>query len=105
VAVANNGNVTLSSTTLGRLTDGTGDQISYGQIRTTPRKMTTATVLAAPALADGATMTITVAAVGKIVHRDAKWAYTYLNRTIPPAGTYGGINTNNSRVTYTASLP
>jgi hypothetical protein len=50
-------------------------------------------------------MTITVAALGKIVHRDAKWAYTYLNRTIPPAGTYGGINTNNSRVTYTASLP
>ncbi len=106
VVVANNGNVTLSSTTLGKLDDGAaGDQISYTQIRTTARKLTTATVLPAPALADGATTTVTVAAVGKIVRRDARWAYTYLNRTLAPAGTYGGINTNNGRVTYTASVP
>jgi hypothetical protein len=66
---------------------------------------TTATVLAAPALADGATTTITLTAVGKIVQQDAKWAYTYANATVPPQGTYGGINANNSRVTYTASVP
>jgi hypothetical protein len=76
VVVANNGNVTLSSATLRALSDGGGD-----------------------------TTTIVVAAVGKIVQRDARWAYTYANATVPPAGTCGGINTNNSRVTYTASVP
>jgi hypothetical protein len=105
VVVANNGNVTLSSTTLGMLSDGAGGQISYGQIRTVARRLTTTTVLPAPALADGATTSVTVAAVGKVVQRDARWAYTYRNQTVPPAGTYGGINTNNGRVTYTASLP
>jgi hypothetical protein len=105
VVVANHGNVTLSSTTLGRLSDGAGDTISYATIRTTASKLTTVQVLAAPALANGATRTVTIAAAGKIVQRDAKWAYTYRNATVPPAGTYGGVNTNNGRVTYTASVP
>jgi hypothetical protein len=105
VVVANNGNVTLSSTTLGKLSDGTGDTISYAQLRTVASKLTTVQVLGVPALADGATRTITVAAAGKIVQRDAKWTYTYRNQTIPAAGTYGGVNTNNGRVTYTASVP
>jgi hypothetical protein len=39
------------------------------------------------------------------VAEDAKWAYTYLNATVPPAGSYGGVNVNNGRVTYTASVP
>ncbi|HVN46733.1 MAG TPA: hypothetical protein VMT66_16000 [Steroidobacteraceae bacterium] len=105
VIVANHGNVTLSSTTLGKLADGAGDTISYAQIRTVARKLTTVQVLGVPALADAATRTITVAAAGKIVQRDAKWTYTYRNQTVPPAGTYGGVNTNNARVTYTASVP
>ena len=105
VVVANNGNVTLSSTTTGPLNDGAGDTISYGTITTTATHNTTATTLAAPALADGATTTTTLTAVGKVVQQDAKWAYTYANATSPPAGTYGGINTNGGRVTYTASLP
>ena len=61
--------------------------------------------LAAPALADGATTSTTLTAVGKIVQQDAKWAYTYANNTTPPAGTYGGVNANAGRVTYTASVP
>jgi hypothetical protein len=105
VVVANHGNVTLSSTTSGKLSDGAGDTVSYATIKTAARKLTTVQVLAAPALADGATRTITVAATAKIVQRDAKGAYTYSNATVPPAGTYGGINTNNGRVTYTASVP
>ena len=105
VVVANHGNVTLSSTTLGRLGDGAGDTISYAQIRTVAGKLTTVQVLGVPALADGATRTIVVAGAGKIVQRDAKWTYTYRNQTVPPAGTYGGVNTNNARVTYTASVP
>jgi hypothetical protein len=105
VVVANHGNVTLSSTTLGRLSDGAGDTLSYTTIRSVASKLTTAQVLPVPALADGATRSVVVAAVGKIVRRDAKWTYTYRNTTLPPAGTYGGVNTNNGRVTYTASVP
>jgi hypothetical protein len=105
VVVANHGNVTLSSTTLGKLGDGAGDTLSYATIKTTASKLTTAQVLPAPALADGATTSVVVAAAAKIVRRDAQWAYTYTNATIPPPGTYGGVNTNNGRVTYTASVP
>jgi len=105
VVVANHGNVTLSSTTLGKLSDGAGDTLSYATIRTVASKLTTAQVLPMPALVDGATRSVVVPAVGKIVRRDAKWTYTYRNATIPPAGTYGGVNTNNGRVTYTASVP
>jgi hypothetical protein len=106
VVVANNGNVTLSSTTSGPLNDGgAGDTISYATITTTASHNTTGTTLAAPALADGATTTITLTAVAKIVQQDAKWAYTYANATVPAAGTYGGINSQGGRVTYTASVP
>jgi hypothetical protein len=106
VVVANNGNVTLSSTTAGAMNDGAaGDTISYSTITTTASHNTTGTTLLAPALADAATTTITLTAVGKIVQQDAKWAYTYANATTPPAGTYGGVGVNNGRVTYTASVP
>ncbi|MBS0377773.1 MAG: hypothetical protein JSS29_04745 [Proteobacteria bacterium] len=105
VVVANNGNVTLSSTTTGPLSDGAGDTISYALITTTAAHNTTTTTLAAPALANGATTTVTLTAVNKIVQQDAKWTYSYANTVTPPAGTYGGVNTNGSRVTYTASLP
>jgi hypothetical protein len=107
VVVANQGSVTLSSTTLGALNDGVGDTISYATIQTTSHKLTTAPMLKAPALVDGGTSTIVVTANGKnkTVQRDAKWTYTYANATTPPGGTYGGVNTNNSRVTYTASVP
>ena len=105
VVVANNGNVTLSSTTTGALSDGAGDTISYAKIVTTASHNTTATTLAAPTLADGATTTTSVIAVGKIVQQDAKWTYTYANNTTPPAGIYGGVGINAGRVTYTASVP
>ena len=106
VVVANNGNVTLSSTTAGAMNDGAaGDTISYSTITTTASHNTTGTTLLAPTLADGATTTITLTAVGKIVQQDAKWAYTYANATVPPAGTYGGVGVNNGRVLYTASVP
>jgi hypothetical protein len=107
VLVANNGTVTLTSTTLGQLNDGAaGDQISYTTITTTANHNKTVATLPAPALADGATTTVTInPAPGKVVQQDAQWQYSYANATVPPAGTYGGINANNSRVTYTASVP
>jgi hypothetical protein len=107
IVVANNGTVTLTSTTLGTLNDGAaGDTISYAKITTTASHNNTATTLAAPTLVDGGSGTVTInPAPGKVVAQDAKWAYTYANDVVPPAGTYGGVNVNNGRVTYTASVP
>ena len=103
--LGNNGAVTLTSTTTGALGNGAGDTISFGQISTTAAVLTSATALAAPALADAATTSTSVPAAGKIVSRDAKWTFSFLNSAVVSPGTYGGVNTNNSRVTYTASMP
>ena len=104
--IGNNGTVTFTSQTVGALGNGAGDTISYGQIATAAAANTSAVVLAHPALADAATTTVTLTpASGKVLSRDAKWTYTYTNAAVVPPGTYGGVNTNNSRVTYTASMP
>ena len=103
--IGNNGNVTLTSTTVGALGNGVGDTLSFGQIATAATVLTSATALAAPTLADAATTSTTVPATGKIVKRDAKWTFSFLNTAVVPPGTYGGVNANNSRVAYTASMP
>jgi hypothetical protein len=103
--IGNNGAVTLTSTSSGALNNGSGDTISFGQISGAAAQLTSPTPLAMPAIVDGATTTTTVPAVGKIVNRDAKWTFSYLNAAAVPPGTYGGINTNGGRVTYTASMP
>lgn len=105
--VGNNGNITLTATTLGALSNGAGDTISYSQIVTTAAPLTSATALAAPTLVDGATSTAVAVnpATGKVVSRDARWTYTYANSAVVAPGTYGGVGVNNGRVTYTASMP
>jgi hypothetical protein len=106
VVVGNSGNVTFQSTTTAALSDGAGDTIGYSNITVTPAAGTTPTMLLPPLLVDtGGTTTTTLTAVGKIVQQDAKWTYAYKNTATPPAGTYGGVNTNGGRVTYTASAP
>lgn len=104
--LGNNGTITFTSTTVGALGNGSGDTISYSQIATAVAANTSATPLAHPTLADGATTTVTLTpASGKVINEDAKWTYTYKNTTVAAPGTYGGVNANNSRVTYTASMP
>lgn len=106
--LGNNGTITLSSTTTGALSNGAaGDTISYAQIATAATTLTSATALPAPALADGATTSVTVTPTTgtRVVSRDARWTYTYANSAIVAPGTYGGVNANNSRVTYTAAMP
>ena len=57
-------------------------------------------------LANGTSANVVLTAPAtKVITADAKWTYTYANTTTPPAATYGGINTNGSRVTYTATMP
>lgn len=106
----NNGTITLLATTAGALNNGAGDTIPYSQIITTPTVLTSATALAAPTLANGASAPVTVApaAGSKVVDRDARWTYTYANNAVVAPGVYGGggaANTGNGRVTYTASMP
>jgi hypothetical protein len=104
VVRGNGGNVSLSAATAGAINNGAGDSINWTEITTTAAAWTTGTTLAAPTLSNGTT-TITLTAVNRIVNQDARWTYNYANTALVPAGTYGGVNTNNGRVTYTASLP
>lgn len=105
--IGNNGAISFSSTTLGPLNDGAGDTISYAQLGVAVAANTSTPVLPHPAFVDGGTTTITLPTQtgGKVTNLDAKWTFTYLNTAIVPAGTYGGVNTQNGRVTYAVSMP
>jgi hypothetical protein len=102
--LANNGTVTLTTATPNQIKNAAGDLISYGQISLAVATLTSATAFTPPAMTDNTTTSSTIAPTLNVVNRDAKWTFTYLNQNIVPAGTYGGVNTNNSRVTYTASI-
>ena len=103
----NNGTIAFSSTTLGPLNNGAGDTISWGQMAVAVTANTTATALAHPTLVDGATTSINLTpTIGtKVTNLDARWTYSYRNQNIVAAGTYGGVNTQNGRVTYAVSMP
>src|SRR6202050_1358174 len=94
--VSNFGNVTLNATASGALIDGTGDSIPFTQITTAATTLTSATALPAPVLTTPAS---------KVIVQDAKWTYHYANTAAVPGGVYGGVNVNNSRVVYTATMP
>lgn len=101
--LSNGGNVTLTGTTTGALTDGV-ENISFAEILST----SDSAGLNAPTLVDGAAsapLTITPNVGTKVVNRTANWSFAYSNTDVVGAGSYGGVNTNNGRVTYTASLP
>ena len=52
-----------------------------------------------------ADVTVTPNIGTKVVSRTANWTFAYSNTDVVGAGTYGGVNTNDGRVTYTASMP
>lgn len=102
----NNGNVSLVATNGGALSNGSGDTIPWSQITTTPTALAGyATQLTPPTLANTTSATVTLTAVNKVVNQGAQWTYAYANANIVAPGTYGGVNVNNGRVTYTATLP
>jgi len=97
--VSNGGNVTLTGTTTGATED-----ISFAEILSTSDNAQ----LAAPVLVDAgvsADVTVTPNIGTKVVSRTANWTFAYSNTDVVGAGTYGGVNTNDGRVTYTASMP
>lgn len=105
--VSNSGNVTLTATTT-TLTDGNvTDVIPNVQIVASAAHLTSGTTLPIVPMVNngtGAPVVITAPA-SKVIVQDAQWTYTYANSVLPPAGTYGGINTNGGRVLYTATMP
>jgi len=104
--VGNNGQITVTPTTVGALNNGGTGTIAWTQITTTAAVLTSATPLAAPTLVNGAGVAVNAPApVAGVTTADARWTYAYANTTVPQAGTYGGVNTRNSRVTYTAAMP
>jgi hypothetical protein len=104
--VSNSGNVTLNATATGALSDGAGDTIPYTQITTAATTLTSATALPAPVLTNATSANIVLTAPPtKVIVQDAKWTYSYANSANVPAGTYGGVNVNNGRVVYTATMP
>lgn len=104
--VSNSGNVTLNATATGALGNGAGDTIAFTQITTAASTLTSATALPAPVLSNGtSTNVVLTAPASKVIVQDAKWTYAYANAAMVPQGTYGGVNANNSRVVYTATMP
>jgi len=104
--VSNSGNVTLNATATGALGDGNGDTIPFTQITTAASTLTSATVLPAPVLTNATSANVVLTAPAtKVIVEDAKWTYKYANTAQVPTGTYGGVNLNNSRVVYTATMP
>lgn len=105
--MGNNGTIAFSSTTLGALNNGGSDTISWSQMNVAVAANTTASALSHPALADGSTTSINLTPTSgtKVTNLDARWTFTYKNENVVPAGTYGGVNTQNGRVTYAVSMP
>jgi hypothetical protein len=104
--VSNSGNVTLNATASGALSDGNGDSIPFTQIATAATTLTSTTALPAPVLSNGVSGNVVLTAPAtKLITQDAKWTFSFANAANVPAGTYGGVNVNNSRVIYTATMP
>jgi hypothetical protein len=104
--VSNSGNVTLNATATGALGNGAGDSIPFTQITTTATTLTSATALPAPVLTNATSANVVLTAPPtKVIVQDAQWTFAYANAAVVPVGTYGGVNTNNSRVVYTATMP
>lgn len=105
--MGNNGTIAFSSTTLGAMSNGTGDTISWSQMNVAVATNTSTTALSHPALVDNSSTSINLPTTSgtKVTSLDAKWTFSYKNTNVVAAGTYGGVNTQNGRVTYAVSMP
>lgn len=110
----NGGNVSLNSATTGPLTTGVaGEVIPWSQISVAGAALGATTAgftnaaITHPAFNLGATggagTATTLTATNRLVRVEGRWTYSYLNATLPAAGTYGGTIARNGRVTYTAT--
>jgi len=102
--IGNNGQIVLTATTAGALSNGDGDTIPWTQISAATSAATLPSPVI-PATGTGAGSNVTISTGTKITDRTANWTYSFANTTVVPAGTYGATVANNSRVTYTATMP
>jgi hypothetical protein len=105
--VSNAGQVTITETNNSGgagLDNGAGDTIPYSEILTTSGD---AGNLPAPVLSNNASNSSqpSISAGTRVTVRNSTWTYSYDNSDIYPEGTYGGVNTQGGRVTYTAATP
>lgn len=100
--LGNNGQISLTATPIGTLTNGT-ETLPWSDITAT-------TSLAAlpspiiPANGTGAAVNVTISSGTRITDRSANWTFSYANSAPAAPGTYGGTATNG-RVIYTAAMP
>jgi len=100
--LGNNGQVSLLVENTGDLSDGAGNSIPWTQIAVTSTTVTGGGVPHPAPNFDGSTL---VPVAGSITNSTANWGFEFANTAVLAAGSYGGVNTNNGRVTYTASMP
>ncbi|HTQ01932.1 MAG TPA: hypothetical protein VMN56_21615 [Casimicrobiaceae bacterium] len=114
--VGNNFNaaVNLSASTVGAMSNGAGNTISWSEISVTSAALAVVPAAAstlnhpgtaAAPFADGAATTVSLTPVGKVINQSAKWTFQYKNSNVPSAGTYGNTVANNGQVTYTITMP
>jgi hypothetical protein len=100
---SNAGQVNVQVTTAGALVSGP-NTLPFSEIKTASSSGN----LPAPVLPAAGGTSANVAVLlnaGVVTDRSATWTYTFDNSTVYASGTYGGVNVNNGRVTYTASAP
>lgn len=100
---SNAGQVNVRVTTAGALLSG-ANSLPFSEIKTASNSGS----LPAPVLPAAGGTSANVAVLlnaGVVTDRAATWTYTFDNTTVYASGTYGGVNVNNGRVTYTASAP
>ncbi|HXN16278.1 MAG TPA: hypothetical protein VN878_07860 [Usitatibacter sp.] len=100
---SNAGQIRITATTTGALLSG-ANTLAYSEISTvTSSANLPAPVL--PALGGTSAAVNVVLNAGNVTDRTATWTYAYANLAVHAPGTYGGVNVNNGRVTYTVSSP
>ena len=116
-AYGNGGSIQLNSAVTGPMSNGALDTIPWSQINVVAAALPAAS--ASPAVqgftnaaithptfntaVGGGNGSATTLGAGKVVRVEGMWTYTYINAVAVAAGTYGGVNANNGRVTYTAT--
>lgn len=99
--VGNNGQITLTASTTGALTNATADTIPWSEITAT----SSLGALPSPVIPNtgaGTASNVTLSSGTRITDRSANWTFSYANSAVVAPGTYG---TTNGRVTYTAAMP
>lgn len=108
----NAGDIGLTSTTTGVMTNTTGETIPWSEILVTSLAAGTPTagylgaVIPHPPIpaAAGTSGASTITATNKVVRQEGTWTFRYDNTQAYAAGTYG-TSARFGRVTYTASMP